>query len=541
LTIRTSKIKSKKLKINKQIEFGQSLEMNQFMPESQLQELKQNEYLQYNLKGVVIHEGTADYGHYYSLINNESGWYEFNDRMIRSFDPYNIRETAFGSNEEKNSTKGSAYVLLYQKKYYFDCDKNIIPNLYHNLTQSSSTTSNSDLLTAFKENEYLYFHERIMSNDSFSNLVTNLHTYLIDKTLGFKVLIKYFLIHVIRDSKKQRIPEIYKILLNDLRTSKESAIYLLDNLINRNIILEFFVLCPIKDMKYIGLGMVKCALDSVASMYDQLKKADIGILKRFINEIVNHLIFVNNSLYNEEGLLLILDIITTHKVFCHILRFAQYENYLNYYFFGGCNLNLNLSETQSEFEQITFNSEFKRINQKYDQELDSAMYKSILIRTTAKYYNNLGKQACPKSQLQRFEIWDDVMATIRGSLSINSVIDYLLEFSKLSPLFFDQFILNTRLNMQNLKSYLNLFLRIVSKNERRINEIIIERVSKLLYDKLFNNYIVFDILVHFILEACLLSEDFFNAVVENEILIQTLINKNNFTQDLNRCETEHVT
>ena len=38
------------------------------------------EYYEYKLKGVVVHTGTADFGHYYSYIQVREGeWYEFND------------------------------------------------------------------------------------------------------------------------------------------------------------------------------------------------------------------------------------------------------------------------------------------------------------------------------------------------------------------------------------------------------------------------------------------------------------------------------
>jgi len=40
----------------------------------------------YTLKGVVIHTGTSEGGHYYSLIKSESGWYKFNDQSVISFD-----------------------------------------------------------------------------------------------------------------------------------------------------------------------------------------------------------------------------------------------------------------------------------------------------------------------------------------------------------------------------------------------------------------------------------------------------------------------
>ena len=50
------------------------------------------EYYDYKLKGVVIHMGSSDSGHYYSLIEDresdpeEPKWYEFNDTIVREFE-----------------------------------------------------------------------------------------------------------------------------------------------------------------------------------------------------------------------------------------------------------------------------------------------------------------------------------------------------------------------------------------------------------------------------------------------------------------------
>ena len=46
-------------------------------------------YFEYVLKGVAIHLGYADTGHYYSYIKErkEDGkWFEFNDTIVRKFD-----------------------------------------------------------------------------------------------------------------------------------------------------------------------------------------------------------------------------------------------------------------------------------------------------------------------------------------------------------------------------------------------------------------------------------------------------------------------
>ena len=57
------------------------------------------EYFQYELKGVAIHIGYADSGHYYSYIQERSekkNWLEFNDTVVRNFDVSKLAEEAFG-------------------------------------------------------------------------------------------------------------------------------------------------------------------------------------------------------------------------------------------------------------------------------------------------------------------------------------------------------------------------------------------------------------------------------------------------------------
>ena len=62
-------------------------------------EAKPGEY-DYRLKGVVIHYGSADFGHYYSYIKENSEdsnkWIEFNDERIKEFDPRDIELECFG-------------------------------------------------------------------------------------------------------------------------------------------------------------------------------------------------------------------------------------------------------------------------------------------------------------------------------------------------------------------------------------------------------------------------------------------------------------
>ncbi|CAM9309084.1 unnamed protein product [Discosporangium mesarthrocarpum] len=81
-------------------------------------------YYKYRLKGVVAHQGTADSGHYYSLVRvGRDQWVELNDHIVQPFDPARIPSECFGGKTEPSS-KGkeagaqphqpNAYLLVYE-------------------------------------------------------------------------------------------------------------------------------------------------------------------------------------------------------------------------------------------------------------------------------------------------------------------------------------------------------------------------------------------------------------------------------------------
>ena len=68
----------------------------------------QTEEYEYKLSGVVVHYGTAEFGHYYSYINTNRGnkddlldpskdnWLEYNDSLIKKFNASDIDKNCFG-------------------------------------------------------------------------------------------------------------------------------------------------------------------------------------------------------------------------------------------------------------------------------------------------------------------------------------------------------------------------------------------------------------------------------------------------------------
>ena len=105
------------------------------------------EYYMYKTRGVVIHMGTADSGHYYSLVKDpedeqstseQAQWYECNDSMVREFNVKELAEEAFGGEEKweghMNYPSGSAGNSWSREKicnaymvFYERIDKNYEP------------------------------------------------------------------------------------------------------------------------------------------------------------------------------------------------------------------------------------------------------------------------------------------------------------------------------------------------------------------------------------------------------------------------------
>jgi ubiquitin carboxyl-terminal hydrolase 9/24 len=100
------------------------------------------EYYEYQLRGVIIHMGTADSGHYYSLIKdgNTSNWFEFNDTIVKPFDINDLAAEAFGNDEKRSATGGqsyggmskdrsrNAYMVFYERVVYVDDNGKALKN-----------------------------------------------------------------------------------------------------------------------------------------------------------------------------------------------------------------------------------------------------------------------------------------------------------------------------------------------------------------------------------------------------------------------------
>ena len=82
------------------------------------------EYYRYELAGIVVQTGAISSGHYYSYIKTRgtfeasagpAKWHEFNDEMVRPFDPAMIPDASFGKDGGTATSGTGAFLLVYDR------------------------------------------------------------------------------------------------------------------------------------------------------------------------------------------------------------------------------------------------------------------------------------------------------------------------------------------------------------------------------------------------------------------------------------------
>ena len=138
-------------KINSKFEFPKKLNLKQFCVEEITKNISKNEekpetqkenetleiynredsYYEYELKGINVHTGSADGGHYFSFIDvnrdgkknllndySKENWLQFNDSHVSVFDTDTIPNECYGGSSEGHSYENcqNAYLLIYERK-----------------------------------------------------------------------------------------------------------------------------------------------------------------------------------------------------------------------------------------------------------------------------------------------------------------------------------------------------------------------------------------------------------------------------------------
>lgn len=126
------------------------------------------EEYEYDLVGIVMHNGDAGFGHYYSYIKDRDGsdnWINFNDTMLDYFNPNDIKRNCYGGYGEELH---SAYILFYQKRSYTGVAT--VPHQQH----FNVSPSRNEFLTKINNNNKKLMKSFTLFDDSFAEFIRKL-------------------------------------------------------------------------------------------------------------------------------------------------------------------------------------------------------------------------------------------------------------------------------------------------------------------------------------------------------------------------------
>ena len=190
-----------KIKINDYYEFPIDLDMTNYTSDylnnkDNFDKSKVNNM--YKLKGIVVHSGNCEGGHYYSFIfdNNSNQWFEFNDSIVTKFNIENLEKETFGgfdifvdkNNEKKIPKSRNAYLLFYEKVDKSNCenyDKVEIINEVSNVIKEKS------IAKKVNQNIFHYHLEKIIFSIEYHRFILQFLTNLINLSFKDNQLLNY--------------------------------------------------------------------------------------------------------------------------------------------------------------------------------------------------------------------------------------------------------------------------------------------------------------------------------------------------------------
>ncbi|KAI9691723.1 MAG: hypothetical protein M1822_007795 [Bathelium mastoideum] len=117
-------------KLNDQFAFPERIDMSPYTLDRLTNPKASTEPDTFELVGILVHDGTAEAGHYYSFIRErptpagqQPKWFRFNDAFVTDFDPGQIDTNCFGGHLPQlhdGEKRFSAYMLFYERASKLD-------------------------------------------------------------------------------------------------------------------------------------------------------------------------------------------------------------------------------------------------------------------------------------------------------------------------------------------------------------------------------------------------------------------------------------
>jgi ubiquitin carboxyl-terminal hydrolase 9/24 len=236
-----------------------------------------DDYYKFNIKGIVIHTGTAESGHYYSYIQDRKSnkWHEFNDTLVYPFDPEDIPSEAFGGVEKWQSVYSSnfmasnrekyrnAYLLFYEREHKYSHRSKDDDGL-EELNLPEEKTKDVQFQEVFDDNERYWRCKSTFSPEYFVFVVRLLKLNSAEVT---KFACAFFLVIFIRSKDLSKIPEFMQQLEENLKRFENVREWMSEVICVKGVLKELILECPIAEKRKLIVGVFDLAFEGLSNRF----------------------------------------------------------------------------------------------------------------------------------------------------------------------------------------------------------------------------------------------------------------------------------
>ena len=310
-----------RMKVDDFCQFPMILQMDQYTKEGLMNKEKKNSvtmkdpsYYQFELVGILVHSGTAEFGHYYSFIKDRekssktySQWFQFNDHTVEPFEEKDIPNTCFGGVEtifqydhtlrKKVShtvqRSGSAYMLFYQRTtpepFHFD-----IPPIRSAIPDKIFDEINNENLQFLKDKlifnqTYFNFISKLLLE--YSNAETVDCNSPLDENCPIFKSIKLGIIYFIKTysrAKDRELTSFVTTMKKLLSIHHPGCFWLLSQSISENWAKQILLICNANDARDAYSSMIIRGMESITPYEkDRYFEVDEETMKNDDNNEIN--------------------------------------------------------------------------------------------------------------------------------------------------------------------------------------------------------------------------------------------------------------
>ena len=254
----------------------------------------------YNLKGIVMHQGTAEFGHYFSHIKVKGEWHTLNDTNVSRTTFDELRKTVFGG----KTGEPSAYLLFYEKEELTPAQKSVYPALSFDFDADLPIPNSPEIKEQISQ---------FRSETNFKNFILSKSFYdtMIQLSDPYTLMAYYFKIFsksTLYDQNDELIDRIIEILSQNSQFRDDGVEIMTQNDESIHMALDILIHCNSETV----VGVYKRFLISLMSLLERQKghhllEAFFTHIYEFIDypiEKADSLFILLNDFYEDEDAIL---------------------------------------------------------------------------------------------------------------------------------------------------------------------------------------------------------------------------------------------